>query len=334
MELWIDPAVGKDVLPGTAWTDSNELVCRLGMDCVTVLTMVYSKDEVVWVDRERHLFRDKWGALLVMGHDAVPTPAEPARIDTEKDLVSYVPPDPADSPVLEKVRALKRRFPEGEKAICVVGESGWAPAAYLRGGVGNLLLDFALRPAFVKDLMKIGTEYYAALYPLALEAGADFVLLGDDYADKNGPMMSPAQFEDLILPSDRAVVGAVKKAKGYCIKHIDGDIRKIMDALVDTGLDCLGPLEPVPGMELQGVLERYPGRIAVMGNVSVDLLSRGARDEVVRETKRLLATVSSRGPHILSSGNTISSSVDPANFLAMVETVKEFGEYPIDGARM
>jgi uroporphyrinogen decarboxylase len=205
---------------------------------------------------------------------------------------------------------------------------------FLRGGLENLLLDFGLRPDFVRDLMKIGTEYYCELFPLAIQAGADIVLLGDDYSDKNGPMMSPRQFNELILPCDTAVVAAIKNAGAYCIKHSDGDIRKIMDQLVGTGLDCLGPLEPVPGMELAPILERYPGRIAVMGNISVDLLSRAAVSDIVRETKRTLATVSAVGPHIMSSANTIASSVKPENYLALVQTTQEFGRYPIDTERL
>jgi hypothetical protein len=47
---------------------------------------------------------------------------------------------------------------------------------------------------------------------MATVAGADLVLLGDDYANKTGPMMSPRYFEELVLPSDTAVVSAVKKA--------------------------------------------------------------------------------------------------------------------------
>ena len=326
-ELWIDPGVVNAILPGAAW---NELVDHLDMDVVTVPTMVYEENEVEWVNKEKHVFRDKWEALQILPYDGVPVPAKPPRIETEEDLAKYKPPDPADSPVPGKVRKLKERFPNGERAIAVVGESGWAPAVYLRGGLENLLLDFALRPEFVKDLMQIGVEYYCELFKLAVTAGADIVLLGDDYSDKNGPMMSPAQFDDIILPCDAAVVSAIKKAGAYCIKHTDGDIRKIMDQLVGTGVDCLGPLEPVPGMELDLILKRYPGKIAVMGNINVDLLSRGSEDDVVNATKRALLTVSSIGPHVMSSANTIASSVKPENFLAMVNTTKEFGRYPID----
>lgn len=329
MELWIDAKVVQALLPGGDW---NDLVAHLGMDVVTVPTMVYGPDEIEWVDKSTGLFRDKWGALQRLTEEAVPVPANPPRIETEKDLAEYKAPDPAKSSVLAKISALKRKYPDGEKAIAIIGESGWAPGVFLRGGLENILLDLALRPEFVAKLMEIGANYYCELYRRALAAGADIILLGDDYASKTGPMMSPAQFEEIILPADRQVVRTIKNAGGYCIKHTDGDIRKIMDALVSTGLDCLGPLEPLPGMELQSVLKRYPGRISVMGNIDVDLLSRGSVDEVVRATKQSLATVSPAGAHILSSGNSISSSVKPENFVAMVNTVKKFGRYPIDPA--
>jgi uroporphyrinogen decarboxylase len=331
MELWVDGSVVEALLPGGT---SNDLAEHIGLDAVTVPTMVYGPDEVEWVDRAAGRFRDKWGALQVLTEEAVPVPTEPPRIETGSDLDAYEPPDPTPSPVLEKVRALKRRYPDGEKAIVVVGESGWAPAVFLRGGLENLLMDLATRPAFVRDLLQIGVDYYRELFRLAIAAGADFVLLGDDYACKTGTLMSPRQWHDVIQPADAAVVAAIKDAGGYCIKHTDGDIRAILDGLVDTGVDCLGPLEPLPGMEMEAILDRYSGRISVMGNLDIDLLSRGMVQDVEHATKKLLATVSSRGAHILSSGNSISSSVRPANFLAMVRTAQEYGRYPIDAGRL
>ena len=331
MELWIDPKIADAILPGA---DGNRLVEHLGMDSVIVPTMVYGPDEIKWEDKAKGAFRDKWGALQRLTEEAIPVPVNPPRIETAADLASYKGPDPAKSPVLEKVRAFKRKYPNGEKAIVVLGESGWAPGVFLRGGIENLLMDMAERPEFVKDLLKIGAEYYCELYRLAVPAGADIVMLGDDYASKTGTMMSPAQWFDVILPADAKVIGTVKKTGAYCIKHTDGDIRKIMDGFVNAGVDCLGPLEPVAGMELDAVLARYPGKISVMGNVNVDLLSRGSVQDVVNATKKLLATVSVHGAHIMSSGNSITSSVKPENFKAMIRTTHEFGVYPIDPARV
>jgi len=339
-ELWIDQSVVDVMLPGAgagAGATPNDLVEHLGTDVVTVATMIYEPHEVEWVDLDQRIFKDKWGALQRLTHDAIPISVMPPRIEDAGDLAKYTPPNPADSPVLEKVRKLKQRYPNGEKAIMVVGESGWAPAVYLRGGLENLLMDIATEPGFFKDLLSIGADYYSELYPLAIEAGADIILLGDDYADKNSTMMSPTHYTDLILPADAQVVAAIKNAGstgGYCIKHTDGNINGIMDQLVSTGIDALGPLEPVADMELDRILDRYSGKIAVMGNVPIDMLSRGTPEQVIAETKRLLATVSAVGPHIMSSANTIAASVKPENYMAMIETTMQFGTYPIDTARL
>ena len=83
----------------------------------------------------------------------------PPRIESKDDLVSYKSPDPADSPVIEKIRKLKERYPDGEKAVVLVGESGWAPAVFLRAGMENLLLDYLLNPGLARDLARMATDY-------------------------------------------------------------------------------------------------------------------------------------------------------------------------------
>ena len=77
-------------------------------------------------------------------------------------------------------------------------------------------------------------------------------------------------------------------------------------------------------------IERSTRRVCVVGNVDVDLLCRGSADQVRQSTRALIDVVSPGGGHILSSGNSITSAVQPENFLAMVETAHEYGRYPID----
>jgi uroporphyrinogen decarboxylase len=98
---------------------------------------------------------------------------------------------------------------------------------------------------------------------------------------------------------------------------------------VAAGVDALGPLEPVPTMPLEA-LQRHLGRqAALVGNVDVDLLCRGTEEEVRAATRHLLQTVSVHGGHIMSSGNSIISAVNPANYRVLVETTKNEGVYPL-----
>ena len=325
MEIFIDPEVIDSICPGMEYED---FVDYANMDVATCLTMADKPENINWVDKKKGLWKDKWGALQSLSEDVISTVMPPARIENQIDLENYVPPSPSSSPVLQYAKSLVNRF-KGKKAIAVVGEAGFAPAQYLRAGLSNLMLDFAVRPDFVKKLIQIGVDYHVELYKkLIKNEGVEIVVLGDDYAYKNGPFMSPQHFEQFILPGLKTVVQAVKDAGGYVIKHSDGNIWKIIDMIISAGVDMLGPLEPAY-MKLDEVRKHSGGKIGVLGNVDVDLLSRGTVDEVKAATMKLLKEVSPYGGHIVSSGNSISSSVRPENFMAMIKTVKEFGKYPI-----
>ena len=55
-----------------------------------------------------------------------------------------------------------------------------------------------------------------------------------------------------------------------------------------------------------------------MGNVDVDLLSRGGAGEAAEAARSLVRALAPEGGHILSSGNTVTSSVKPENYRAML----------------
>jgi len=114
------------------------------------------------------------------------------------------------------------------------------------------------------------------------------------------------------------------------IKHCCGNINGLLDMIVDAGIDAIHPLDQTAGMDIAAVQERYRGRIAVIGGIDCgELLTNGRPEEVAAVTKRLLKEVSSKGGHVVSSSNTIHPKVKPENYLAMADTVKTFGKYPI-----
>jgi uroporphyrinogen decarboxylase len=317
-EMFIDDKVIDSICPGMSYHD---FIDYADMDIVTCLTMADSQENIRWVDREKRVWRDKWGAVQMITDDIVSVITDPPRITAESDLDSYEPPDPADSPVIGYARELVKRF-KGKRAIAVVGEETFAPSQYLRAGLANLMIDYVERPDFVRKLAGIGVEYHVELYRKLIAEGVEIVFLGDDYAGKNGTFMSPAHFEKFILPGLKTVVRAIKDAGGYVIKHTDGNIWQIMDMLISTGLDMLGPLEPAY-MSLDEVRRYSAKKVGVMGNIDVDLLSRGSPDHVKQATRELLKQMAPFGGHILSSGNSISSSVRGENFMAMISAARE-----------
>jgi uroporphyrinogen decarboxylase len=154
------------------------------------------------------------------------------------------------------------------------------------------------------------------------------VYTGDDFAYNSGPIMSPGQFKDIFYPELKRVVSGYKELGLLVIKHTDGNIMPILDMIVDSGFDCLDPIDPIAGMDLAKVKSDYGDRICLKGNVDCSTtLSFKSVDEVIEETKKCLEIGMPGGGFILSSSNSIHSAVKPENYKAMLATLKEFGAY-------
>ena len=319
-EMFIDEKVIDKIKPGMSYED---FVDYADIDIATCLTVAEPSDKIQWIDKKNGLWKDRWGAIQKNDGNVISVIQEPAVINSLEDLKNYIPPDPEKASVIESARRLVKRF-KGRRAVGVVGEAVFAPIQYMRAGLQNLVFDFYDRPELIHGMAEIVADYHAKLYRKLIGIGVEIVFLGDDYSAKTGPMISPEHLEEFIMPGFRKVVKAIKDAGGYCIKHTDGNIWKLIPMLVDAGVDMLGPLES-PYMDLAEVRDKC--NIGVMGNVNVDLLGRGTPQEVKSATEKLILELSPRGRFILSSGNSISSAVRPENFMAMIETVKKYSIY-------
>jgi uroporphyrinogen decarboxylase len=321
LELGID----WQVMRGLGFRDYFRMVEQLDLDAVPVNQVLYLLGWRRWFSPLVREFRDAWGTGYRATGELLPFPNR-FPLSALSDLDSYRPPRPEDDPLLRAVRLVARRCPD--RAVLLCSRADFAASWYLCG-LDRLLLSYLEAPEFALRLADLVAGYYERFLPLAVAAGAEVVVLTDDYAQKSGCLMSRDHFRRFVQPAFRRAVAAVKGAGAFCVKHSDGDIGGVADLLVEAGVDALGPLEPAAGMDLAEVKRRFGGRIAVVGNLDVDLLSRGSRREVELAVAGLIRAVSPGGGHILSSGNTLTSSVRPENYRAMLAAARRLGNYPI-----
>ena len=271
---------------------------------------------------------DEWGIEWGVSEVGVPYPRGHI-IENAEDVAAYEPPDPAAEWRLAGLEQAISRF-GGEKAVVFLTHDAFEFAANLRG-MDRLLEDFALDPPLVDDLFRQVLGYKKEVLAQALEMGADVVVAGDDYAWRQGPLMSPRHFRRYIQPALTELVKVSHRAGRPFIKHTDGCLWPIMDDLLAAGVDALDPIEPLAGMDIGEVKERLgPGK-AVVGNVDcTEILPHGSTEEVVEAVKETIAKGSPGGGHVLASSNSIHPAVKPENYVAMVEAGRRFGRYPLD----
>lgn len=162
----------------------------------------------------------------------------------------------------------------------------------------------------------------------AIRAGAEVIILSDDYASNHGSMMSPVHFRQFVWPRLKQMVDLILAEGALCIKHSDGNLYAILDDIVAAGPDGLNPIEPVAGMDLKWVKRLVGDRVCVLGNIDcARLLPRGNPAEVRAAVRQAIAAAAPGGGYMLSSSNSIHSGCKPENFVAMVRAAHEFGWY-------
>ncbi len=320
VEFVIDPKVAEAAVPGCV--DTSDCKDRLGMDSVGCGVQFDAVEE-----HADGTYVDEWGVTYRRNPEVV---AHPVRgpIETMADLRRYQPPDPDAPHRLGELADVVRRY-KGERAIIFHQRAAFMWSAYLNG-LDNLLANFLLEPALAEALLDMVLEVHLAVARRAVRAGAEVIVLGDDYAHNTGPMMSPDAFDHLILPRLTRMVDVIHEEGALVIKHSDGYMYPLLESIAASGADAVNPIEPAAGMDLATTKRLVGDRMALVGNVDCgQLLSHGTTDDVRNAVRQCILDGGPGGGYLLSSSNSIHSSVKPENLVAMVEAGLEYGTYPL-----
>ena len=324
-EYAIDGKVVEAICPGGTYADVVE---SLGLDGITAFEPSPGGYVAGMADRLKpgEAFVDEWGVKRVATGEMSGYPMEedvPIRDETE--LQNFTPPDPKDPNRYNLLRQYVRRF-HGEKMVSYSIRDTFGTSETLMG-LNEYLIAFRERPQMIRKLYDMTTDWVIEVAKEAIDAGADMIILNSDLAYKDGTWVHPDLMQELLAPCLKRAVDAVKKRRAYVFKHTHGNVWKILETLVNTGLDALHPFATEDGMDITTVKRVFGRKIAVAGNISTDLLTRASPEEVVRLTRETLANNSVDGGFILTASSSIYSGVNPDNYRAMVETVYRYGWY-------
>jgi uroporphyrinogen-III decarboxylase len=102
----------------------------------------------------------------------------------------------------------------------------------------------------------------------------------------------------------------------------DGNFWPVADSFFrHCRLDGYYETDRSAGMELRPLREKYP-KATFVGNIRVQVLHRGTREDVIRETMDCLEAAHDLGGIIVGASNMIMPGTPPENILAMLETIE------------
>lgn len=281
------------------------------------------------IDAGKKIKRDQWGCVVRFTDEDIGHPVEPA-IKAEKDLDTYMPPDPDEDWRYEPLRRIVKRF-KGQRAIIV------RVTDVFDIGKDNILGDVAYYIAMIKSpnlidrVNEMILNYNLKYLKNSLDLGADMVLVNGDWAITQGPMVSPKHIQRFVAPSFQKIAAYAHSRGVPCLKHTDGNIWPIYDIIIDAGADGIHPIDPMAGMDIGKAKAVFGDKVCLMGNVNcATTLCSGTTEQVRWETREVIRKAGKGGGLICMSSNSIHSGVKPENYLAMVKAIREYGRYPLE----
>lgn len=163
-----------------------------------------------------------------------------------------------------------------------------------------------------------------------LERGVAGVEGGYDWAAAKGPLFSPRHFRKFVFPRLKRITDLCHRFGVPYVKHTDGNVNSLLDDLVAAGVDAFQAIEPRAGMDLARLKRDYGDRLTLIGNVDCStVLVAGPVEAVRAQTEWVIRTAAPGGGFLLSTSNSVHPGVVPEYYLAMLDTARQMGAYPI-----
>jgi uroporphyrinogen decarboxylase len=263
---------------------------------------------------ERQLHRRDMADLYVrtaerFGHDAILLQPNPGTLE-------------------ETLRLVDLANERGEGRYCLMLH---ADATY-SVPPGDRMTDFAYRlvddPEGVHDQAeRMVEEQLRRCAALAEHGGVEALALCADYCFNTGPFLSPDQFAEFVAPYLARLVAGQREMGFRVIKHTDGNIMPILDALVEARPHALHSLDPQGGIDLAAVKRRVGDRVCLIGNVNCGALDTGTDEEVVESARVALAQGMPGGRYVFSTSNCIYTGMRLARYELMLDVWRREGVY-------
>ncbi|HUT23840.1 MAG TPA: uroporphyrinogen decarboxylase family protein [Sumerlaeia bacterium] len=161
------------------------------------------------------------------------------------------------------------------------------------------------RPREMHETAKRRVEQCEDFCDKALAAGLDGFILCADYCLNAGPFLSPAQFSEFVTPYLKRAITTFRERGAYVIKHTDGNIMPIIDDLVEAGPHALHSLDPMAGVDIREVKERYGDRVALCGNVHCAYLQSGTPEQIRESALYCLTHAKPGGGFVFATSNCV-----------------------------
>jgi hypothetical protein len=194
----------------------------------------------------------------------------------------------------------------------------------------TFLIGLVQAPELIERYLDARLKSDLMLGEAMLQRGVDGLHGGTDWASSTGPMFSPRHFRRFVFPRLKQITDLCHRYGKIYLKHTDGNVNMLLDDMIAAGVDGFQAIEPRAGMDIAAIKQKYGDRLVLVGNVDCStVLVDGPVEAVRAQTEQVIRAAAPGGGFLLSSSNSVHPGVKPEYYLAMLDTARRVGIYPI-----
>ncbi len=313
VEAWIEA----EIIKAFGERDSYKVRERLGLDAMPCFFHPIGKT---------HSYGhgiDEWGRIFKNGQYGG------GVVNTFEDLEKYTAPTLHAQNWFpqNKIESVKSKYKE-KYALFFSWHDCSFGLSYLSMGIENFFSSLYERPEFVKAVIERSTEWVISLVEQANQVDVDFIILGDDAADKSRTLISPKMFRNLILPEYKKIVNA---SDIPIIWHSDGNITSLLPMIIEAGISGVHSLEPNANINLAQIKKQYGDKLVLAGNLdTTEILCQSNLDIVRKDVERCIRQGAPEGGYLFSSSNSLFEGHNIKAIQEAFRHAKKIGTYPIN----
>lgn len=274
-------------------------------------------------------FRDDFGCIWETPMDGLTGTVTGHPLENWDSFKSWTPPDPEICCGIGPVNwaAEKERIQNSPDKLHMGGlrhGHTFLQLSDLRG-YQNLIFDMVDEEPLLFELIDKVEQFNMEIIRHYIDCGVDIMTYAEDLGMQSGPMLSPDHFRKYIKPSYERLIRPAKE-KGIPIHmHSDGDIRTLVDDLIDGGVEVINLQDLVNGVDW--IAGKFAGKVCV--DLDIDrqnITCFGTPDDIEALIRKEISSIGRKeGGLMLTYG--LYPGTPLKNTKALMDTLEQYMGY-------
>jgi len=182
-------------------------------------------------------------------------------------------------------------------------------------------------PAGVRDKTEIYGEFCARMLEMALrDVEPEFIYISEPISDNRGPLISPAMFEEFMIPAYEHVIATARQhGCENILVSTYGNSALLFPALIRAGVNMLWISEAaeVPDLDYRYLRRKFGGELGLIGGIPLSLLRSETADGMKARLRAITDPLLKTGRYIPLAGGRIREDVSWRTYKGYREMMRD-----------